>query len=121
MRRLLYAGAAIVFALALVAWAVVNRAPVTIAFPMTDWALLLPLHLVFFAGLVFGVFLAGIVTLLPRLRGRLRRRRLEKRVKAAESRVGDLEARTPPETGPRLAAIDRAQDAGGGSQLQRSA
>jgi len=121
MRRLLLAGVAVLFALALVAWAVVNREAVDVAFPMTDWSLRLPVHLVFFAGLIVGVLLAGIVTLLPRLRGRLRRRRLEKRAKAAESRIDELETRASPDTGRRLAEIDRAQEAGRPSSLARSA
>lgn len=121
MRRLLFAGLAVIFALVLVAWAVANRNPVTIVFPLTDLSLLMPVHLVFFAGMILGVCLAGLATLLPRLRGGLRRRRLEKRAKAAESRVQDLEARTPADNGARLAAIDHAQDVGGRSQLERSA
>jgi len=109
MRRALWVVSALSLALALIAFAVANREPVLLQYPMTEGGLRLPLHLVFFAGLIFGVCLAGVVTLWPRLRNRLSGRKLRRRAEAAEARANALETEAPPRTAERLAAIDRAQ------------
>jgi len=121
MRRFFATVLILLFSLALVALAVVNRDPVTVTFPMLEIAVEMPLHLVFFAGLILGVCLTGLAMFIPRLRNYMSRRRLEKRAKTAESRIVELEAEAPPSTEGRLAAIDRAQETGRSLTPRRSA
>jgi len=110
MRRILASGATVLLALVLIAFAVANRGSVAVVVPTTQIAIDVPLYFVFFAGAIFGVLLAGLVTFWPRLRKNLQARRAERRAAAAQARVAELETTEPPEPPASLAAIDRAQD-----------
>jgi len=112
MRRLLASLASLALALVLITFAVANRSFVAVVLPTTEIAVEIPLYFVFFAGALFGVLLAGLVTLWPRLRGLHRARKAERRAAAADQRISELETTPPAERPASLAAIDHAQEPG---------
>lgn len=110
MRRSLKTLLLLLFALALAALALANRAPVALALPATDLALVLPLWTVFFLGLLCGVLLAGAVTLVPRARTLLDRRAALRRAEKAEARLAEIdESRAAQHRETTLAAIEQSQ------------
>ncbi|WP_374762983.1 hypothetical protein [Yunchengibacter salinarum] len=85
MRRLGW----LVLGVALVAFSVVNREAVPLAIPFVG-SLAVPLFLIFYAGIFFGLLVAGLITGWLRLKGFTRRRQAERRARHLEKQVGDL-------------------------------
>ena len=86
LRRLFW----ILLALGLIWFSVSNRHAVPLSLAPFPWYADLPLYLIFFAGVFFGVALSVVVSGWLRLKGFLRAHKAERRAKALESEVAVL-------------------------------
>lgn len=112
MRTFFFRLPALVLALVLIALAVSNRSHILITLPLTELALSLPVYAIFFAGMIFGIILTGLVLAPPRLRGYAARRRAEKRASQAEGRLARQPRGMAEKRAMAIEAIDKAQEPG---------
>lgn len=111
VRRALAAIPAVLVAVGLVVFSVVNRQAVDVDFFPLPYQVTLPLFVVLFAGIFIGLAAAGLATLVGRMRRAARTRSAEKRAASLERQMRGLEQDLDRTAGASAAqAIEAAQD-----------
>ena len=111
VRRALTAVPAVLVAVGLIVFSVVNRQAVDVDFFPLPYQVTLPLFVVLFAGIFIGLAAAGLATLLGRMRRAARTRSAEKRAASLERQMRGLEQDLDRTAGASAAqAIEAAQD-----------
>lgn len=111
VRRALTAVPAVLVAVGLIVFSVVNRQAVDVDFFPLPYQATLPLFVVLFAGIFIGLAAAGLATLLGRMRRAARTRSAEKRAASLEQQMRGLEQDLDRTAGASAAqAIEAAQD-----------
>ena len=111
VRRALTAVPAVLVAVGLIVFSVVNRQVVDVDFFPLPYQVTLPLFVVLFAGIFIGLAAAGLATLLGRMRRAARTRSAEKRAASLERQMRGLEQDLDRTAGASAAqAIEAAQD-----------
>ena len=111
VRRALTAIPAVLVAVGLIVFSVVNRQAVDVDFFPLPYQVTLPLFVVLFAGIFIGLAAAGLATLLGRMRRAARTRSAEKRAASLEQQMRGLEQDLDRTAGASAAqAIEAAQD-----------
>ena len=111
VRRALTAIPAVLVAVGLIVFSVVNRQAVDVDFFPLPYQVTLPLFVVLFAGIFIGLAAAGLATLLGRMRRAARTRSAEKRAASLERQMRGLEQDLDRTAGASAAqAIEAAQD-----------
>ena len=111
VRRALTAIPAVLVAVGLIVFSVVNRQAVDVDFFPLPYQATLPLFVVLFAGIFIGLAAAGLATLLGRMRRAARTRSAEKRAASLERQMRGLEQDLDRTVGASAAqAIEAAQD-----------
>lgn len=111
VRRALTAIPAVLVAVGLVVFSVVNRQAVDVDFFPLPYQVTLPLFVVLFAGIFIGLAAAGLATLVGRMRRAARTRSAEKRAASLERQMRGLEQDLDRTAGASAAqAIEAAQD-----------
>ena len=111
VRRALTAIPAVLVAVGLIVFSVVNRQAVDVDFFPLPYQVTLPLFVVLFAGIFIGLAAAGLATLVGRMRRAARTRSAEKRAASLEQQMRGLEQDLDRTAGASAAqAIEAAQD-----------
>ena len=111
VRRALTAIPAVLVAVGLIVFSVVNRQAVDVDFFPLPYQVTLPLFVVLFAGIFIGLAAAGLATLVGRMRRAARTRSAEKRAASLERQMRGLEQDLDRTAGASAAqAIEAAQD-----------
>ena len=111
VRRALTAIPAVLVAVGLVVFSVVNRQAVDVDFFPLPYQVTLPLFVVLFAGIFIGLAAVGLATLVGRMRRAARTRSAEKRAASLERQMRGLEQDLDRTAGASAAqAIEAAQD-----------
>ena len=111
VRRALTAVPAVLVAVGLIVFSVVNRQAVDVDFFPLPYQVTLPLFVVLFAGIFLGLAAAGLATLVGRMRRAARTRSAEKRAASLEQQMRGLEQDLDRTAGASAAqAIEAAQD-----------
>ena len=111
VRRALTAIPAVLVAVGLIVFSVVNRQAGDVDFFPLPYQVTLPLFVVLFAGIFIGLAAAGLATLLGRMRRAARPRSAEKRAASLERQMRGLEQDLDRTAGASAAqAIEAAQD-----------
>ena len=111
VRRALTAVPAVLVAVGLIVFSVVNRQAVDVDFFPLPYQVTLPLFVVLFAGIFIGLAAAGLATLVGRMRRAARTRSAEKRAASLEQQMRGLEQDLDRTAGASAAqAIEAAQD-----------
>ena len=111
VRRALTAVPAVLVAVGLIVFSVVNRQAVDVDFFPLPYQVTLPLFVVLFAGIFIGLAAAGLATLVGRMRRAARTRSAEKRAASLERQMRGLEQDLDRTAGASAAqAIEAAQD-----------
>ena len=111
VRRALTAIPAVLVAVGLIVFSVVNRQAVDVDFFPLPYQATLPLFVVLFAGIFIGLAAAGLATLVGRMRRAARTRSAEKRAASLERQMRGLEQDLDRTAGASAAqAIEAAQD-----------